>query len=127
MAKRNTIQRTLVLDAVQQLKSHATADEIYKVVLQEHPNISKATVYRNLRQLADDGEIRALEVPGGAERFDHLNYPHYHIKCTRCGKYFDVDMDYDEELPKRIKNKAGFEVTGHDIIFQGLCPACKEA
>ncbi len=39
---RNTIQRTLVLEAVNQLKSHATADEVYETIVQKHPDISKA-------------------------------------------------------------------------------------
>ena len=56
--KRNTIQRALVFEAVNQLKCHATADEIYQMVAAEHPNISKGTVYRNLHQLSENGEIR---------------------------------------------------------------------
>ncbi|MDD6887427.1 MAG: transcriptional repressor, partial [bacterium] len=43
--KRNTIQRALVLEAVQRLHCHPTADEVYAVVAAEHPNISRATVY----------------------------------------------------------------------------------
>ena len=82
--KRNTIQRSLVLEAVNKLKCHATADEIYQEVTREHPNISKGTVYRNLNQLSDSGEIRKIETPGGADRFDHRCHDHYHVKCLRC-------------------------------------------
>ena len=60
MMKRHTIQRTLVFDAVNKLQCHATADEIYEEIAKEHPNISRATVYRNLKQLAEAGEIRRL-------------------------------------------------------------------
>lgn len=49
MAKRNTIQRSLVLEAVNKLHCHATADEVYEEIIKEHPTISKATVYRNLK------------------------------------------------------------------------------
>ena len=48
--KRNTIQRTLVLEAVNHLRSHATAEEVYDAIVQQHPHISKGTVYRNLNQ-----------------------------------------------------------------------------
>ena len=44
MMKRNTIQRSLVFEAVNKLQSHATADEIYEKVVTEHPNVSRATV-----------------------------------------------------------------------------------
>ena len=57
MARRNTIQRALVLEAVKTLHCHATADEVYEEIIKEHPTISKATVYRNLNLLSEMGEI----------------------------------------------------------------------
>lgn len=125
MIKRNTIQRALVLKAVNTLQCHATVEEIYSLVVKEYPNISKVTVYRNLNQLAENGEIRKLEVPGDADRFDHLCHDHYHARCLRCGRVFDVDMDYIEDLEKRIKDAHGFEFSGHDLMFKGICPDCK--
>lgn len=125
MIKRNTIQRALVLKAVNTLQCHATVEEIYNLVVKEYPNISKVTVYRNLNQLAENGEIRKLEVPGDADRFDHLCHDHYHARCLRCGRVFDVDMDYIEDLEKRIKDAHGFEFSGHDLMFKGICPDCK--
>ncbi len=124
--KRNTIQRTLILEAVNKLKSHATADDIYQFITNEHPTISRGTVYRNLHQLSESGEIRKLEVPGGADRFDHRCHDHYHIRCLKCGRVFDVEMDYIEDLGKKIKDTCGFEFSGHDIMFKGICPGCKE-
>ena len=61
MQTRNTIQRQIVLQAVNQMHNHPTADAIYAVIAAQHPTISKATVYRNLNQLASQGEI--LRVP----------------------------------------------------------------
>ena len=52
MQTRNTIQRQIVLQAVNQLHNHPTADAIYAFIAAQHPTISKATVYRNLNQLA---------------------------------------------------------------------------
>ena len=123
MIQRNTIQCSLVLDMVRML-CHATADEIYNAVVKEHPNISKATVYRNLNRLAEMGKIRKIEIPDGPDRFDHIYQRHYHVKCTICGRVYDVDMDYMADLEKKIKDTHGFEFTGHNIIFQGICPDC---
>ena len=61
MKNRNTIQRTLVLEAVNTLQCHATADEIYEAIAKEHPSVSKATVYRNLNLLSEMGEIRKIQ------------------------------------------------------------------
>lgn len=126
MIKRNTIQRALVLEAVNKLKCHATADEIYNAIVNEHPHISRGTVYRNLNQLSESGEIRKLEIPGGADRFDHRCHDHYHARCLKCGQVFDVEMEYIKDLEKKIKDTHGFEFSGHDIMFKGICPECKK-
>ena len=52
---RNTIQCTLVLETVNKLPGHVTADEIYEAIAKEHPTISRATVYRNLNRLSQTG------------------------------------------------------------------------
>ena len=127
MNRRNTIQRTLVLETVNKLKCHATADEIYDSIVKEHPNISRGTVYRNLNYLSETGEIRRLEIPGGADCFDHLCHKHYHARCIQCGHVFDVDMEYLPNLEKNIKDAHGFEIISHNIIFKGICPECKKS
>ena len=42
MQTRNTIQRQIVLQAVNQMHNHPTADAIYAVIAAQHPTISKA-------------------------------------------------------------------------------------
>ncbi|MEG2287924.1 MAG: transcriptional repressor, partial [Ruthenibacterium sp.] len=91
MEKRNTVQKQLVLDAVSRLANHPTADAVYNEVVRSHPSVSKATVYRNLAGLAQDGVIRHVPMPDGADRFDHcVAYPHDHIMCTACGAFGDA-------------------------------------
>ena len=124
--KRNTIQKTVVLDAVNSLKNHATADDVYHEIVKTHPSISRGTVYRNLNQLTESGDIRKVEVPNGADRFDHRAFKHYHAKCSVCGQILDVEMDYIEDLEKAIKNACGFEFSSHDIMFKGMCTKCAE-
>ena len=124
MVQRNTIQCALVFEAVNRLRCHASADEIYEAIVKEHPTVSRATVYRNLKRLSESGRIRRIEIPGGPDRFDHLQHEHYHVKCEKCGKVFDVDMDYITCLEEKIKDSHGFRITGHNIIFTGVCPEC---
>ena len=126
MTRRNTIQRAIVLEAVNKLKCHATADEVYNEIIMEHPSISKATVYRNLNLLSEMGEIRRLETPGSADRFDHITGNHCHVKCTVCGRVFDVDMEYVSGLESGIRDTHGFDFAGYDIIFHGVCPECQK-
>ncbi len=123
--KRNTIQNALVLDEVNRLQCHLTADEVYEAIVVEHPTISRATVYRNLNQLSEAGQIRKLEIPGGSNHYDHLCTEHYHVKCIKCGRVFDVDMEH-QDLEKKIKDSHGFRFTGCSIIFDGVCPQCSK-
>ena len=126
MIKRNTIQCALVLDAVNKLKCHATAEEVYEELMRERLNISRGTVYRNLQRLCEEGSICRRQIPGGPDRFDHLCGDHYHARCVRCGRVFDVDMDHMKGLEDSIKDARGFLFTGHDIVFKGLCPDCRK-
>lgn len=125
MAERQTLQKALVLNAVRSLFCHPTAEEVYRAIAVSHPSISRATVYRNLGRLADSGEIRRVSIPGAADRFDFRVAGHYHIRCRHCGGVFDVDMAYMDDIADRVRNTDGFAIEGHDIVFQGLCPACR--
>lgn len=122
--KRKTVQQSLVFETVKRLKSHVTADEVYDEVTKEHPSISRGTVYRNLNQLSENGQIQKIEVLGGADRYDYQCHKHYHVRCLDCGKIFDVDMEYIEDLEKNIRDTQGFTFSGYDIMFKGICPEC---
>ncbi|MDO4830313.1 MAG: transcriptional repressor [Clostridia bacterium] len=124
MNRRNTIQKSLVLNAVNELRKHVTADEVYEFIKKEHPTIGKGTVYRNLGILAEEGAIRKVEVPDGPDRFDFTLKNHYHVKCVRCGNIFDVDMDEVPNLEKSIHNTHGVKFLSYDIFFKGICPIC---
>lgn len=125
MIKRNTIQCALVHETVSRLACHATADETYDALTLEYPSISRGTVYRNLQRLCESGEIRRCEIPGGADRYDHRRDAHYHVKCERCGRVFDVEMTYMANLETAVRNAHGFLLTGHDLVFRGICPDCR--
>lgn len=125
LIKRNTIQCAEVLKAVQAMKNHPTADEVYEEVARENPSISKGTVYRNLNRLDETGQIHRLSMPEGPDHFDHCCTEHYHVRCISCGRVFDVDMDFIPDLDKKIRDKQGFDFTGCDIVFRGICPGCK--
>lgn len=125
MATRNTIQGSLVLEAVNALQCHATAEEIYKVIAGKNPSVSRGTVYRNLAKLADAGRIRKIQTPDGPDRYDHRCSDHYHVQCAVCGGVFDVDMDTIPHLDEGIRDAHGFVFTGYAVFFRGLCPDCQ--
>lgn len=127
MQTRNTVQRQIVLQTVRQMHDHPTADTVYAAVAAEHPSISKATVYRNLNQLATQGEIRRVPVPNGADRYDFNTSEHYHVRCEKCGAVYDVHMPHSYNLIAEVEDASGVEVRRFDILFEGICAHCREA
>lgn len=123
---RNTIQRALVLDAVRMLHNHPTSADVYDVVRKQHPNISRATVYRNLGVLANRGEVLRVEVPNGADRFDYRCDDHCHAKCSVCGQVFDIELPHDRSLISHVEDAHGFKIDGYELTFTGVCPACQK-
>jgi len=120
---KNTIQKTAVMNALLSL-DHPTADEVYECVHTEFPSISKATVYRILNRISEEGEILHLEIPGGADRFDTTLCAHHHLKCSKCGKVCDVSVPELDGVEKRILNETGFSIGGYRLVFSGLCSDC---
>ena len=89
-----------------------------------HPTISKATVYRNLRQLAQSGLVNQLLLPDSVERYDGNICQHYHFKCKSCSGVFDVEIDYVVGIDDVVRQKYDCRVSGHDVVFTGVCPKC---
>ncbi|MGN8887321.1 Fur family transcriptional regulator [Blautia sp. HCP28S3_G10] len=124
--RRNTIQKDLVKNAVYEMKRHVTANEVYEFLKMEYPTIGKGTVYRNLDILSEEGALRKVEVPDGANRFDITLKNHYHVRCIKCGEVSDVDMEEKPDLMKRIHDTHGIDFLEYDISFKGICPRCRE-
>ena len=118
-------QREIILNTLQKNVIHPTADQVYALLHKEYPTISLATVYRNLNKLAEANKIIKVQIPNGADRFDHQCFDHYHVVCDKCKKVFDVEMPYLKDLETKIKDKKGFTFTGHNIVFNGICPNCE--
>lgn len=122
IVKRNTVQRTLVLETVRSLHNHPTADEIYEKVQARCPNISRGTVYRNLNNLAANGDVLRVQVANAPDRFDFTVEPHAHFRCRCCGRVFDFRLP-DVPLPEGLNE--GFTVEDYQLVFCGSCPHCK--
>ena len=57
----------MVLDAVNEMHRHVTADQIYTFIKEKYPSIGRGTVYRNLGILVEEGKVRKVEVPDGSD------------------------------------------------------------
>jgi Fur family peroxide stress response transcriptional regulator len=124
--RRDTKQREAILRVLRNTRSHPTADQIYDEVRKDIPNISKGTVYRNLQVLQEEGEISALNINGTQSRYEVRQESHYHFRCEKCGRVFDLDEPMDKELDEKVSKKTGFVVSHHQTEFRGLCKDCQQ-
>jgi len=124
---RSSKQRRVILETLQGVTSHPTADELFAMVREKLPQVSLGTVYRNLEMLSETGQIQKLELAGVQRHYDGEASPHLHIRCAECDRVADVhDVDgpnLDSVFPKTTGN--GFHVTGYRLELSGLCPHCR--
>ncbi len=124
MTERNTVQKQIVKDTLISMGSHPTADEVADMVRESYPDISRATVYRVLNKLSENGEALKIPINNGADHYDHQTFPHYHVHCSICGKTADVELPYINDLEGDIKDPKGFKITGYSLQFDGICSEC---
>ena len=115
-------QRELVMQTVERLCDHPTAEEIYDKAAQECPNLSLGTVYRNLKLMELDGEIGHLEMPDGPDRYDANPTPHGHLLCDSCGDLADLPV---VGLIRDIESAIGTEVHSYTLAIRYICPKCR--
>ena len=125
MRQRNTTQKSVIASALAQLASHPTADQVYDYLHADHPSISRATVYRVLRQMEDNGQALRVSVADGADHFDHQTHPHSHGRCVRCGKVFDVTCSLPTLSELAPVQDDRFTPTGFTLLLEGVCRECK--
>lgn len=120
-------KRDAILTCLRSTTAHPGAEWIYEKVRQEIPDISLATVYRNLSLFKEQGVIASLGTVKGVERFDGNTAPHVHYICTGCGNVVDLPgMSVPEELNHAAARDSGGRVTGCQLTFTGICKNCQE-
>jgi len=125
---RRTPQRSTVLEYLARGPVHATADEIYEALngdafRRNEPQVSRATVYNSLRELARTGLVREVPAEGKAARFDANLHPHHHFVCDACGSVEDIEW-FEIPVPARQKAIGERSVRDYEVVFHGVCARC---
>jgi len=121
------VQKQIILDTLKSFSTHPSADELHSEIIKSHPSISKATVYRNMRHLAEKGAIIQIAVANDVARYDGCVDCHQHFICEKCGGIFDVHIggdDDSEKLNDAVRNKYGYQVDKCITSFTGTCLDC---
>ena len=130
---RNTRQKALILECLQSnTHKHMTVDDVYAILKQGEEPVGRATVYRYLNQLENEGFVKKycfMQKKGACFRYlgeKSKCREHYHLVCDICGKISHIE---DEELQKRlqeIQQAHGFRIDDTKTIFYGTCKGCND-
>lgn len=119
-------QREEIIKVVKDSYNHPTAEDIYMIVKSKDPAVSRSTVYRNLGVLVESNIIIKISMLVGPDRYDYVKEKHNHAICSKCGKVFDFDYDFEyNELKEIISKQTGVEISEKGIALEGICSSCK--
>lgn len=91
-----TPQRIAVLEALNNLKNHPTADKIKEYVVKNHPNIAVGTIYKTLETFVEKGLVKKVKTEKDVMRYDAILENHHHLYCEdteRIEDFFDDELD----------------------------------
>jgi len=120
-------QREALMRILKNTKSHPSAEWLHTELKKEFPNVSLATVYRNLNLLLLENQIIRLDVGSGTEHYDACCDTHYHLACKGCGAIIDITLPPFSELNRQTEELNNVLIEEHSLIFYGMCQKCKIA
>jgi Fur family ferric uptake transcriptional regulator len=118
-----TLPRLKILDVFQKgAQRHMTAEDVFRVLLEEHSDIGLATVYRVLTQFEQAGILTRSHFESGKAVYELNEGTHHdHMVCLDCGR---VEEFYDAEIEKRqhdVAKAKGFAIADHALSLYAHC------
>ncbi len=121
-----TRQRQVILNTFLRTEEHLSVEELYRLVQQEDPGISRPTVFRTLKLLARAGLARTLKLEEKTTLYEHeyRHSHHDHLVCEACGRITEVSDREMENQQKRLCRRMQFHPRYHRLKIFGLCRDC---
>lgn len=111
-----------LMQKYQKTLPHFSAEDIYKLLLEEGEEIGLATVYRVLNQFEEANILVRHNFEGNKSVFELLPKEHHdHIICVDCGQVAEFQDPIIEERQKQVSAEHGFELRGHSLYLYGKC------
>ena len=126
---RYTTNRRALIEALNNTAGPLTVEELYRMT---EPRIPYSSIYRDVRVLTDTQVLTLHHSADRSNRFElaeWLSGHHHHLVCVPCMAISDVSLSPDSErrlsrLAESAAADAGYQVTGHSLEIEGLCPDC---
>ena len=120
-----TEPRLTILELMQKTREnmqHFSAEDIYKLLLEQKSEIGLATVYRVLNQFEEVDILTRHNFDANKAVYElNLHQEHDHIICMDCGKVFEFKDPDMERRQREISQQHGMELTNHSLYLYGKC------
>lgn len=118
-----TLPRLKVLAIFEQSQTrHLSAEDVYKILLQDSVDIGLATVYRVLTQFEQAGLLRRSNFESGKSVFELNEGSHHdHLVCLDCGRVEEFFDSKIEDRQHKIATERGFVLQDHSLALYGQC------
>ena len=120
---RNSKQRTAIMSELSSRTDHPTAEELYLTLKTNYPTLSLGTVYRNLKQLYEEGMVLCLNCDS-SDRFDDTVTPHFHLSCTNCKRLYDLEIPEIPNIIETAEKHYKGRIDTYSLIYTGVCEEC---
>jgi Fur family transcriptional regulator, ferric uptake regulator len=122
---RITPQRAIILEAIERMPGHVTAEEVYAAVEKVNRYINLATVYRTLELLKELDLITEADMGTGAAQYALRSHgPHHHAICRACGHTFEVPHTLLAPVIQELGEQYNFVADAHHVVIFGWCSTC---
>lgn len=114
-----THPRMRILALLEKSKSrHVTAEDIYRMLLEQDEDIGLATVYRVLTQFEAAGLVLKHNFEAGQSVYELDRGQHHdHMVDVDTGKIIEFESSEIEELQRRIAESMGYEIEDHSLVL----------
>lgn len=124
---RNTAQRREVIDALGRVQGFVSAQDLHGLILKNGGTIALATVYTQLKRLAENGDIDLVMTDRGETLYRRcvIDVHHHHLSCRVCGAAVEVDAPDLERWASDIAANHGYHELHHVLELNGICSTCQ--
>lgn len=117
-----TLPRLKVLEILEQTDKdhHLTAEDVYKILIEQGEEVGLATVYRVLTQFEQAGIVRRLSFENNISTFElDTGDNHDHIVCLKSGQVVEFVDPVIEERIQQIAKESGYHLASHSLVIYG--------
>jgi len=121
---RATIPRVAVLQALDAVPGHLSAEEIARAVEERYPAFDRVSLYRTVEAFEAHGLAVRVELGDRVLRWKRNRHAHHHMQCRHCGAVVELGIASFDRLAADLATAYGVRVELRHLALPGICARC---